>query len=1003
MGKVNAKLIRLATVLVGFGLLAVGTRLICNKRNQPAPPDRSRPASADNDFGFDESRRNPYLRGLTNSGRKPASVRKDRPSAPSPQPLLKLTITTAQLGMGVVGGKYRQVLECRGASGKPVWTVEGGELPPGLELKEGTISGSPIQAGEWRFTLVVKDKGGRSARRKYSLVVRQASAEEEWEELTIVTSELPEAFLGRDYSAEIKVRGGGPPYIWALVGGALPELLLLNKERGALYGVPRRVGTFLFTIGVGDNSGEWAEMNYSLTVRESKLEIITDALPPAVKNEDYHVQLQARGGAVPYLWEITSGRLPAGIWFDAERGLLYGNAESVESTNFMVRVKDRGGRAAEKQFRLSVEGTLLKGEEGDNFRIVTPSLAPATRGQPYLQSIETENGVSPYVWTISEGSLEPTGLYLESDSGQITGTPGEVGEYVFTVLVSDGNRETAQARYTLTISGQVVYITNTSLEVAVVNEAYWQEISVTGGTLPYSYSLDSGTLPAGLVLDQEMGAIYGTPSASYFGQGTQEFIIRVKATDQAGNYDIAEFRLVLRESAEATPSPTPATTPMPSPSPAEGETKIENLQSAASDGSVGLVWENPSSEFTRVEVRRKTGSSFENPFEGTLVYSGTGDNCLDTGLSNGTGYFYAVIAYDGEGNAGPLEDDNTVSITPAEVGLFSSNDPYADKVIGYYPLSYSGFGPTWVIASSYDDDKEKMVALQKGGKSCPDGAYSPLIGGVVGGEVAAGSCGAGRALKFASGCETRYCAGGFGGGVDGEFTVFIERNGRSVYQNGGYYLYWSEYFEEDTTVQSRAVGPPMGKGIYEGSLDVVSLQAKEYDGSSTCGGTIILQFQDNMVVNSEGDDFTIFENAFYIEYDSERRFMEPAIVSVSQDYRNWYQFPFNYVPHYYADNTVNLNNPYSYPTGFAGITAVFSYNGSPDPRDPAVSGGDSFDLSAITEKELSWIQYVRITSTGDNWLIDVNGDPVRHTHESGACSGVGSSGFDLDAICAINY
>ena len=68
-------------------------------------------------------------------------------------------------------------------------------------------------------------------------------------------------------------------------------------------------------------------------------------------------------------------------------------------------------------------------------------------------------------------------------------------------------------------------------------------------------------------------------------------------------------------------------------------------------------------------------------------------------------------------------------------------------------------------------------------------------------------------------------------------------------------------------------------GIANAQDDVVSLQAKEYDGSSTCGGTIILQFQDNMVVNSEGDDFTIFENAFYIEYDSERRFMEPAIVS----------------------------------------------------------------------------------------------------------------------------
>ena len=90
-------------------------------------------------------------------------------------------------------------------------------------------------------------------------------------------------------------------------------------------------------------------------------------------------------------------------------------------------------------------------------------------------------------------------------------------------------------------------------------------------------------------------------------------------------------------------------------------------------------------------------------------------------------------------------------------------------------------------------------------------------------------------------------------------------------------------------------------------------------------------------------------------------------------------------------------------SGFAGINLVFSNNGSPDPTNPAVSGGDSFDLSKLPGSPWTWIQYVKITLTGDRWLRGTSGTPVRHTAETGALSGVGSSGFDLDAICAINY
>ncbi|MGH9735265.1 MAG: putative Ig domain-containing protein, partial [Candidatus Acidiferrales bacterium] len=54
-------------------------------------------------------------------------------------------------------------------------------------------------------------------------------------------------------------------------------------------------------------------------------------------------------------------------------------------------------------------------------------------------------------------------------------------------------------------------------------------LQATGGTTPYSWSLSSGSLPAGLTLSSSTGAISGTPTAS----GTSTFTVKV--TDASSN------------------------------------------------------------------------------------------------------------------------------------------------------------------------------------------------------------------------------------------------------------------------------------------------------------------------------------------------------------------------------------------------------------------------------------------------------------------------------------
>lgn len=148
------------------------------------------------------------------------------------------------------------------------------------------------------------------------------------------------------------------------------------------------------------------------------------------------------------------------------------------------------------------------------------------------------------------------------------------------------------------------------------------------------------------------------------------------------------------------------------------------------------------------------------------------------------------------------------------------------------------------------------------------------------------------------------------------------------------------------------------------------------------GGEITLYFR-RPIVNREGADFTVFENAFYIGCDTNRVFAETAIVSVSRDGVRFVEFPFSVV------DTLPINSPRRY-RGLAGVTPT---NGAASPFRPGpplvngqlspFSGGDAFDLSAVG---LDTVHFVRITDAGAR----VND------------GGILAQSFDLDAVVAIH-
>ena len=138
------------------------------------------------------------------------------------------------------------------------------------------------------------------------------------------------------------------------------------------------------------------------------------------------------------------------------------------------------------------------------------------------------------------------------------------------------------------------------------------------------------------------------------------------------------------------------------------------------------------------------------------------------------------------------------------------------------------------------------------------------------------------------------------------------------------------------------LGPPKGLGDAQGSLDVASLGE---------GGSITLGFAPSAIVDGPGPDFIVFENPFLITgSDPPQTFAELGTVEVSDDGQTFQGFP-----------CTASAAPYG---SCAGVHPVYANpdKNAIDPTDPAVAGGDAFDLADLG---VAHARYVRITDRAD--------------------------------------
>jgi len=190
--------------------------------------------------------------------------------------------------------------------------------------------------------------------------------------------------------------------------------------------------------------------------------------------------------------------------------------------------------------------------QGSTLTITTSTLPADTVGIAYNQTLQATGGTTPYTWSILSGAL-PSGLSLNASSGAITGTPTTAGTASFTAKVTDNVAATASKALSIVINASIS-ITTSSLPNGSVGTAYNQTLARSGGTSPFTWSISSGSLPAGLTLVASSGAITGTPTSA----GTSNFTARV--ADTVGATATKALSIIVVSGLTITTSSLPADT-----------------------------------------------------------------------------------------------------------------------------------------------------------------------------------------------------------------------------------------------------------------------------------------------------------------------------------------------------------------------------------------------------------------------------------------------------------
>ena len=252
----------------------------------------------------------------------------------------------------------------------------------------------------------------------------------------------------------------------------------------------------------------------------------------AGKNQSYSDGVSATNSPT---YSIISGSLPPGISLNSSTGAITGTATTLGTYNFTVQASNGGGSITAA---LSIEVIL-------SFSVAFGNITNVTENSfsfGYIASNEDNSSSATVSFSISPaGTISAPTSFTVSAGAVANGTRNVTGlsagtTYTLTASMTSGGDTATDTEFVTTVTPAPSFTDGAVSSVASTIASYSDGVSATFTT---SYSVFSGSLPAGINLNTSTGTLTGTPTTP----GTYNFVIR--ATGAGGNTNTGTLTIVV--------------------------------------------------------------------------------------------------------------------------------------------------------------------------------------------------------------------------------------------------------------------------------------------------------------------------------------------------------------------------------------------------------------------------------------------------------------------------
>lgn len=408
-----------------------------------------------------------------------------------------------------------------GGTGNYQWSLTGAPASITINTDTGRISGVLDQPFDGSFTVMVSDDDGRTDTAEVDLVVIETLVASGLN-LNSVQTRTEQVAVTTPASAS----GGVEPYSWQITEG--PSWVAIDSSTGEISGEIDVSEAFSITIRVTDNDGRTSDLTVGGTSRDP-LVLSAQEFGDSVVDENLIIDAQpvASGGLAPYTWTLVSDASFLSI--DEDSGVLSGstNVGQEGGYNSRVFVTDAEGRSTDEVVLFNVYDimALTQGVASEAYE----NVELAFDSQPTITG-----GKAPYAWSTNGA---PNWLSIDSETGELSGTPTAQGTFDFDIEVIDDAGRFAAVITTIVVGpepssfdeySQVQKITSVDT-LAMHGE---MSISADGSVMVTS----SGTSSAGLVkIYERTGQTFSMVANFSAPDGFNQYFARGVAVSGDGN------------------------------------------------------------------------------------------------------------------------------------------------------------------------------------------------------------------------------------------------------------------------------------------------------------------------------------------------------------------------------------------------------------------------------------------------------------------------------------